>query len=162
MVTSSNPRPQSVTLALVVLLSTWSVAARATPEFPGVVEQTLGLTKIEIDPPQGCTLCHATDAGGTALRTFGELLQQYGTQPYQDSTLVAALAEVGQKEPQLIADIKAGNDPNDDPQASALPTPEYGCAASRAGAPELSGWLLAVTALTGMELRRRRRVRSAR
>ena len=100
--------------------------AGATPEFPAVVEKTLDLSKIEIDPPQGCTLCHTTDAGGPSLRTFGLLVQQYGAQPYQDSTLVAALGEVQQKDPQLIADIKAGNDPNEDPAASSLPTPSMG------------------------------------
>src|SRR5580704_9489465 len=101
--------------ALLFLVLMWSNPALATPEFPGIVEQVLDLSKITIDPPQGCTLCHTTDSGGTALRTFGALVQQYGAQPYQDNTLKEALAAVEQNQPQLIADIKAGNDPNDDP-----------------------------------------------
>jgi hypothetical protein len=121
------------------------------------VVKTLGLPAIEVDPPQGCTLCHTTDSGGKSLRAFGALVEQYGAQPYQASTLVQALAEVEQKEPQLIADIKAGRDPNDDPRASSQPTPEYGCSASRhggAGSPGLLGWLLAVVALAASRLGR--------
>jgi hypothetical protein len=148
----------ALALAFAGLLTTWSGGARATPEFPAVVEQTLGLTSITIDPPQGCTLCHTSDSGGQALRTFGALLQQYGVQPYQDDTLKGALAAVEEKEPQFIADIKAGRDPNDDQSASSIPTPEYGCAAApglpRSGAGGVAwGWPLAFIALAAVGVR---------
>jgi hypothetical protein len=143
--------------ALVSLVLTWGGAAHATPEFPGVVEQALGLSAITVDPPQGCTLCHTTDSGGTALRPFGSLMQQYGTQPYQDDSLRGALAAVEEKEPQLVADIKASRDPNDDPGASSLPTPEYGCSASRRGSLPGPGWPLAFVALAVTALLRRLR-----
>ena len=150
----------SVLLAVSV---TWGAPALATPEFPGIVEQTLGLTKIEIDPPQGCTLCHTTDSGGTSLRPFGLLLQQDGAQPYQDSTLEAALGAVAQGEPQLIEDIKAGVDPNDDPGISSTPTPSYGCSASRAAPTRSLALSLVAVAVTLVGWRRRRgEVRSAR
>jgi hypothetical protein len=148
------------------LLASSSTRASATPEFPGVVEQTLGLTSLAIDPPQGCTLCHTSDAGGTSLRAFGELLLQYGTQPYEDSTLEQALAEVDQNEPQLITDIKAGRDPNDDPNVAPLPTPEYGCnVAAKPRSPAIPSPALIVVAAGGALVvrsargRRRRRRR---
>jgi hypothetical protein len=151
---------------LFALCTTWSAAAGATPEFPGIVEQTLGLTTITIDPPQGCTLCHTSDAGGTSLRAFGTLLQQYGTQPYEDSTLEAALGEVAQNEPQLIDDIKAGRDPNDDPNVAPLPSPAYGCDLTVARRPRSSASpeliVIAVAVMfflrTAREGRRRRRL----
>jgi hypothetical protein len=147
---------RAVPLLAVALLFTWARSAGATPEFPGIVVQTLDLSGITIDPPLGCTLCHATDSGGTALRPFGTLLQQYGTQPYEDSTLEQALAQVGQNEPQLIADIKAGRDPNDDDSATALPTPSYGCALGSPSSPGGAAPLVAFTSLLAFALRRRR------
>jgi hypothetical protein len=137
--TPSSARARRLAVALLVGGAlAWSSVAQATPEFPGVVVQTLGLTKLEIDAPQGCTLCHTSDSGGTSLRTFGQLVQQYGAQPYQDSTLEGALAAVEVKEPALIDDIKAGRDPNDDPTTSSIPTPGYGC--STTGAVARSPW----------------------
>ena len=115
-------------VALAVAASiAWAQTSSATPEFPSVVVQTLGLPGVTIDAPQGCTLCHATDSGGTALRPFGLLVQQDGTQPYEDATLEGALAEIAQEEPAFIADIKAGRDPNDDDSVTTPPTPQYGC-----------------------------------
>ncbi len=151
---ASRLLPVAVSAALALA----SGNARATPEFPGVVEQTLGLSKIEIDPPQGCMLCHTTDSGGTSLRPFGLLLQQNGVQPYQDATLVAALDQVQKNEPQLIVDIKAGEDPNDDPGTSSTPTPEYGCTFSRGGRRPSAG-ALGVGCALALLLRARRRRR---
>jgi hypothetical protein len=116
---------QLVALALMI---TGTSSARATPDFPQVVVKDLGLSGITIDPPQGCTLCHPTDAGGTSLQPFGQLLQQYGVQPYDESSLEQALSQVEQNEPQLVADIKDGRDPNDDADAANLHSPQYGCA----------------------------------
>jgi hypothetical protein len=128
-------RVRSIVVVTAILAgATWSEAARATPEFPAIVVKTLGLSEITVDPPQGCTLCHSTDSGGTALRPFGTLVQQDGVQPYEDATLEQALAQIEQSQPALVADIRAGRDPNDDDSASAPPTPQYGCSVGRAGA----------------------------
>ncbi|HEY2511511.1 MAG TPA: hypothetical protein VGI39_11670 [Polyangiaceae bacterium] len=121
--------------------------ARATPDFPSVVQQALELEAITIDPPNGCTLCHTSDAGGTSLRTFGSLMQQYGAQPYDEGSLKQALGELGQNEPQLIADIKAGKDPNEDSSAGSAHTPEYGCAAGGQGDAGASEWWAPALAL---------------
>jgi hypothetical protein len=135
-------------------------SARATPDFPAVVVKVLDLKAITIDPPQGCELCHTTDSGGTSLRPFGTLLQQYGAQPYQENTLEAALGQVAQNEPELIADIQASKDPNDDTDAASdVHTPEYGCATAPARVVEQSGsWalLLALGALGALKIRRSR------
>ena len=136
--------------------------ARATPDFPMVVQQELELTVITVDPPNGCTLCHTTDVGGSSLRAFGSLLQQYGAQPYDEGSLKQALGEAAQNEPQLIADIKAGKDPNDDSSAGSAHTPEYGCVAGGREAgrrgTDASAWeLLALALGVSVAWRKRRR-----
>jgi hypothetical protein len=110
----------------------WPRAAAATPDFPAAVEQDLALPSITVDPPRGCTLCHPTDSGGTELKAFGHLLQQYGAQPYDTASLKQALAQVAIDEPQLVADIKAGRDPSSD--TTTVHTPEYGCSSATPGA----------------------------
>ena len=137
----------------------WAPTASATPEFPGIVEKTLHLPAITIDPPQGCTLCHPTDSGGSALRPLGTLVQQYGAQPYQDGTLEAALGLVQENDPQLIADIEAGRDPNDDNSSTALPTPQYGCSVGRGGGdPRLAlGWAALAVVVAAIRRSRLRR-----
>jgi hypothetical protein len=146
---------------VVTALVAASRRAEATPDFPAVVVQTLGLPQVTIDPPQGCRLCHTTDQGGTSLRPFGTLMQQYGAQPYQPSSVQAALAAVEQNEPQLVDDIKAGRDPNDDTGNANVHTPEYGCGVARGGGPAdvtlLAGTLVA---LRTWRAGRRRRGRS--
>jgi hypothetical protein len=125
-------------------------SARATPDFPQVVVRTLALPGITIDPPQGCTLCHTTDAGGTALRPFGALVLQDGAQPYEEATLEQALGQIQHDDPQLVADIQAGKDPNDDTGSAARPTPTYGCAFGgplRGGAAPWAGAIVLLTVL---------------
>jgi hypothetical protein len=118
-----------------LVVCAWPGAARATPDFPAAVVQDLGLPGITIDAPQGCTLCHTTDAGGTSLKEFGHLLQQDGLQPYDEPSLAQALAQVGGEEPQLIDDIRAGIDPSADAASTGnVHTPEYGCGVARGGA----------------------------
>jgi uncharacterized protein (TIGR03382 family) len=137
----------------------WPAKARATPDFPAAVEQDLMLSRITIDPPNGCTLCHPTDAGGTTLKPFGNLLQQYGVVPYNTASLAAALGEVEMNQPQLIADIKAGRDPS--PDINNVPTPEYGCAVtqSREGSGPGAAWCVSVALFAvGRARRRARRV----
>jgi MYXO-CTERM domain-containing protein len=140
-----------VTLVTVTLAS---ASAFATPNFPSAVVRDLGLNGVTIDPPQGCTLCHPTDTGGTSLRPFGNLLQEYGVAPYDEPSLATALAQVTQNEPQLIDDIRNGVDPNGDIKAAtSVHTPENGCAVGR-GAPA-PGWWLALVAWAAMRRRKR-------
>jgi hypothetical protein len=124
---------QKLGVAVAALALAWSGRAAATQDFPGVVKDTLELPAITVDPPQGCRLCHETDEGGAALRSFGKLMQQYGVKPYDEGSLKIALAQLNLDEPRLIDDIRAGRDPNDDTNGQAnLHQPEYGCSVSDA------------------------------
>jgi hypothetical protein len=152
---SRRARLRVAAFGAVLLSLAWAGVARATPDFPAVVVKTFDLPAIQIDPPQGCELCHTSDSGGTSLRPFGALLLQYGVQPYEETTLEQALGEVEQNEPQLVADIKAGRDPNDDTGSADVHTPEYGCAAAGAPAHGRLAWLAALAPLA-LTLRRRR------
>jgi hypothetical protein len=117
-----------------LLAATWSATATATPDFPAAVVQDLGLPGITIDPPQGCTLCHTTDSGGTSVKPFGSLLLQDGVQPYDEPSLAQALTQIEQDEPQLIEDIRGGLDPSDDASiAGNVHSPEYGCSVAQLG-----------------------------
>jgi hypothetical protein len=146
----------------------WPAAAHATPDFPAAVVQDLGLPGITIDAPQGCTLCHTTDAGGTSLKEFGHLLQQDGLQPYDEPSLAQALAQVGGEEPQLIDDIRAGIDPSADAASTGnVHTPEYGCgvAIGAAGGPmgaQGGAVTCAAMLLAAVVVRRRLRTSTAR
>jgi len=153
-----------------LLVSAWPAPARATPDFPGAVVQDLGLPGITVDAPQGCTLCHTTDAGGTSLKEFGHLLQQDGLQPYDEPSLAQALAQVGQEEPQLIDDIRAGMDPSADAaNTGSVHTPEYGCAVARVGGGDAGGrglgregaWAGVASLVVGWIVRRRLRTSTA-
>jgi hypothetical protein len=147
-------RLKSIVCGCALALS-WATRAFATPEFPDAVAKDLGLSSITVDPPQGCMLCHPTDAGGTSLRPFGKLLQQYGLVPYNESSLKQALLALEQNEPQLVDDIRAGRDPNEDPRAAIVHAPAYGCAVVPLGVPAglAPGALLLVLGL--LVLRRR-------
>jgi hypothetical protein len=135
-----------------------SGAAHATPDFPQAVVQDLGLPSITFDAPNGCTLCHPNDSGGTSLLPFGDLLQSLGVTPYDENSLSVALAQVESDDPQLISDIKAGKDPNSDVSGGA--SPEYGCSAAKPGRPALAALpLLLASALVVAIYRRTRRTR---
>jgi hypothetical protein len=135
------------TIALVLVRAATCVVALAlpstalaTPDFPAAVVRDLALPGITIDAPQGCTLCHTTDSGGTSLDAFGHLLQQNGLQPYDEPSLAQALDRVGQEDPQLVDDIRAGVDPSADATSTGnVHTPEYGCAIGRGEQPAPSG-----------------------
>jgi len=150
-------RTRGAIVAVVLALAlTGASSARATPDFPQAVVEDLGLPGITIDPPQGCKLCHPTDSGGTSLQPFGQLLQQYGVQPYDESSLKEALSQVQQNEPQLVTDIEDGRDPNQDPDAANLHSPRYGCALEGGPmAPSLSsmGTFVAIALLRSMRRR---------
>jgi hypothetical protein len=130
----------------------------ATPEFPGVIQQQLGLAQ-----PPPCTICHATNAGGvgTVVKPFGIYLRSRGLVPFDDASLRnALLADIAERHSSSggltdIDALKAGQDPNGT-QGSNL-VPAYGC--SSVG-PELD--LLTVSALGTWLWLRRRRARSLR
>jgi hypothetical protein len=125
-----------VAALIVGLALSWAATCSATPDFPAVVVRALSLPGITFDPPQGCTLCHPTDAGGTSLSTFGALVRQDGASPYNETSLEQALTQIELDEPRLIDDIKAGRDPSADTSAANVHSPEYGCALGRGPAPE--------------------------
>jgi hypothetical protein len=144
---------QSIVVALVI---TGTSSARATPDFPHVVVEDLGLPGITVDPPMGCKLCHPTDGGGSSLQPFGQLLQQYGAQANDENSLRQALSRVEQNDPQLIADIEDGRDPNLD--AGDVHTPQYGCALTggrTAGSLPSMAALVAILLLAAMRRRPR-------
>ena len=159
----SRRRTRGALVAVVLGLAiTGTSKARATPDFPQAVVDDLGLPGITIDPPQGCKLCHPTDAGGTSLQPFGELLQQYGVQPYDEGSLKEALSEVQQNEPQLVADIEDGRDPNQDPEAANLHSPQYGCALEGGPMARSFSSMATFVAIALLRSMRRRASRAAR
>ena len=120
-----------------------AIALLATPDFPGVMQQQLDLP----NAPR-CTVCHATDAGGsgTVTKPFGVFLVSRGLQPGdEDSLRNALLADIGESHFSNggqwtdVAALKAGDDPN----GGSGPAPAYGCS-SNASAPSLWTLLLLV------------------
>ena len=120
-----------------------ALALLATPDFPGVLQQQFGLP----NTPR-CTVCHATDAGGsgTATRPFGVYLRSRGLQAGDDDSLRnALLADIGENHSSNggqttdVVALKAGDDPNGD----SGPTPAYGCS-SNSAAPSVFMLLLLV------------------
>jgi hypothetical protein len=134
---------------------TWAATSSATPDFPAVVAQYLSLPSLAIDPPQGCKLCHPTDAGGTSLSPFGTLVLQDGAVPYDESSLRNALAQIELDDPQLIDDIKAGRDPNSDPNAGNVHAPQYGCGLAQKAEP--TPWVIAAAVALALGASARRR-----
>ena len=153
----------------VLIVAAWSTPAVASPSFPATVDQDLMLTgskTIEMGaaPPDGCLLCHTTEAGGLGTNNqFGTLMLQDGATAEEPATVGPALNEISTHEPRAITDIIMGINPNDDPTAleGALPIPSYGCAVGPAHERRrASGWApLAALGLawTGLAARRRRR-----
>jgi hypothetical protein len=123
-----------------LIVAAWSSPAVASPSFPATVDQDLMLTgSMTIEkaaaPPDGCLLCHTTEAGGLGTNNqFGTLMLQDGTTAEEPATVGPALNDIAANEPRAIHDIVMGINPNDDPTAlqGALPVPSYGCAVGRA------------------------------
>jgi len=130
------------------------VAMLATPEFPAVIQQQLGLTQ-----PPACTICHATDAGGpgTVVKPFGMYLVSRGLVPFDDNSLRnALLADMGEHHSSGagltdIDALKAGEDPNGT-QGSG-PVPAYCCST----ADPTGSLLTLLVSGTWLTLRRRGR-----
>jgi hypothetical protein len=140
----------------------WSADARATQSFPGVVDATLALPTRGVEtifPPDGCHLCHVEEAGGKPHTPFGTLVYASGAIPYQDSTLVAALNSIEMNQPQLIADLRAGMDPNADMSTSSQnldPVISYGCGSIARGPCSPCGAVLVLGSGLVALVRRRR------
>lgn len=142
-----------------------SLPAAATSSFPGVIRDTLGL-----DGSPGCTACHTTPGGGggTATRPFAVSLRDAGLQPFNNSSLEAALAQLETEGTDSdgdgvgdIDELRAGSDPNGAGGADGGPEPEpvqygFGCAQGAAAGPLLSGLLL-LSVAAGRRRRRRGR-----
>jgi hypothetical protein len=139
--------------------------ASASPTFPGVVDTYIGMPSQAqtICPPDGCHLCHVNETGNLPNVRFGNLVASYGAQQEMPNSLVAALAAVEANDPQYIADLKAGTNPNDDTTMAAAtnidPQPVYGCGSISASrtAPGGVGVTL-VGVLVALRMRRRRRL----
>jgi hypothetical protein len=153
--------------ALAFLAAGAPLVARATPDFPAVVEATYGLNSVPVDPPLGCELCHQDDSGGlpSTLRPFGRLLyDQFHVQAYDDDSLRTGLAQLDAQYMNLGDDIATGKDPNVDLSGGEGgivdpdPVPMYGCAVgpgSRAGGSGAAG-IFAVFAAIALYRPRRR------
>jgi hypothetical protein len=100
----------------------------ATPNFPGDIQQQLGLAQ-----PPPCTICHATNAGGpgTVVKPFGIYLQSRGLVPFDDASLRNALmADIAERHSSSggltdVDALRAGLDPNGVQGTNLMPT--YGC-----------------------------------
>jgi hypothetical protein len=147
-------------VALLALL--WGSHASANPDYPAAVVAALGLPGVTIDPPNGCKLCHQNESGGLPLNGFGSLMEnEYGVQkadvPESVKTAMMALEAM---QPNLVADIRAGIDPNTDLNGASIPPqPEYGCAIGQpspeGGGTGLAAWAL-VAGFAAMQARRAR------
>lgn len=131
----------------------------ATPNFPSVIQQRIGLAQ-----PPPCTVCHATDAGGagTVVKPFGIYLQSRGLVPFDEASLRNALmADIAEHHSSGggltdIDALKAGLDPNGTGGSNLMPA--YGCSSASSSLDLLA--LFALGAWLG--LRRRRRMDVAR
>jgi len=136
-------RPHRLLLALAFSVP---VVAGATPDFPAAIARDLHLSA-----PPACTICHATDAGGsgTVVKPFGKYMVSRGLVPFDETSLANALAaaagENHDSDGDGISDIEAlqrGLDPNGSSgKVPAVPDPTFGC--SVAPGSDGSVWLLA-------------------
>lgn len=144
-------RTSGLLLALAVLAA--PIAARATPDFPEAIARDL-----QLSAPPPCTICHATEAGGsgTVTKPFGKYLVSRGLVPFDENSLAGALAAAAGEQHDTdgdgVSDIDAlrrGLDPNGTAAgASALEDPTFGCSA--VGGGEGSTWLLALVVGLGV------------
>ena len=152
-------------LALVLALVLTSRSAMASPPYPAIVQEQWSLPTTP-----ACTLCHATDSGGTGtvVTYFGRQMQAFGLRAEDESSLIEALARDktehtdsdGDGEPDYDSLVSAKS-PNSGPgpKGGGPPAPEWGCAMGNIyarPAHALSIVVIFAFALGGA-LRRRRR-----
>jgi len=172
-VQSVRKRPVAkASLSLLALGSAlaWASPAMASPSFPATVDADLDLptTWVEkmVAPPDGCLLCHKTEAGGLGnTNAFGTEMKRSGATAEVTATVKGALASIAASDPLAIADIKMGENPNDDAKwlagsTSVDPVPGYGCGSISPGEPRGFGKLgifgLIVAAMMARRARSRR------
>lgn len=137
--------------------------ANATPDFPDVVAEHLGLSS-----PPGCELCHTgTQARGTVTTPFGVSMRSRGAQAYDEDSIRTALdaleAEKKDSDGDGVPDIdelRNGGNPNG---TGGTIKPEYGCAVMPPSS-DVIRWELGIPlgALLALRLRRMRRTRAHR
>jgi hypothetical protein len=149
------------TLTVAAFLCSFAVGARAnaTAGFPSEIETHLGLQAGAISmiaPPDGCHLCHINgSSGGDPLTAFGTLMKSSGAVKNENATVDGALDALQASNPNIIADLKSGMDPNLDQDAGTVNvglTPHYGCgsvSAGRASLPRGGVLLVGMAAVLG-------------
>jgi len=148
---------------LLVLAVTSPLAARATPNFPAAIARDL-----QLSAPPPCTICHATNAGGTGtvVKPFGKYLLSRGLAPFDENSLAGALGAAAGERHDTDGDgildvdaLKQGLDPNGSSKsATALEDPTFGCASTRGGGGTSTVLLalVVVLRLASAQLSRRR------
>jgi hypothetical protein len=129
----------------------WSASAQASQQFPSALSDELGMPCAP-----NCTICHATDAGGsgTVVKPFGIAAWIAGPIIKQDVDSVRrALGKMRTANPPIDSDgdgvpdideLSAGNDPNSAGDAR-ICGPNYGCGAHISRVPPAqSGMALAI------------------
>jgi MYXO-CTERM domain-containing protein len=148
----------------------WAVPARATPNFPAVIQQVVGSAA-----PPPCTICHNNPNGGlgTVTTVFGMYMRSRGLVPYDENSLRNALAAASAEQHVSNGDgisdtqaLREGLDPNAGsggaPTQSPLPPPDYGCGAQVASGQggSASGPFLVAAGIAIVRRRRRSMLRA--
>ena len=156
--------PARTLLVAVVVLA--PLSARATEDFPSVVERELSMT---YGPPP-CSVCHLADvqARYSVDTSFGQALRDRGVVAYDQDSLRRALDSLRQhrvdSDGDGISDVDElvdGTDPNLPEGLDPVGQVRYGCVVSRGGATAgaTSVWPLLAVSLLGVAAARRRRAR---
>jgi hypothetical protein len=149
-------------LAGSVAASLWAATASASTTFPQAVDDHLKLTgnmriEVAVAPPDGCLLCHMTEAGGFGTNNaFGTELRMHGAVGAEPSTVGPALDSLEASDPHSIDDISMGINPNNDHSMpiAVLPQPEYGCTMTAPSGRETDVPAAFIAALVGVALLR--------
>jgi MYXO-CTERM domain-containing protein len=153
-------------LKAIVCVFSFAGAARATPNFPGAIQRELGLQN-----PPACTICHATDQGGTGtvVKPFGIYVRSRGLIPFDEASLHTALqAAAGERHDSSgtgVSDIdklKAGQDPNPVSAGTGsgpAEAPTHGCSMAGGSPSSLLPFAVLVAGLLHRRFRRRRSAR---
>ncbi len=162
---------RAIAVVVAALLALTALPARATPNFPGAVQRTLGA----VAAPD-CSICHVNGrvGRGTVNTGFGTAMRARGLVLYDEGSLAGALAAMEVDRVDSDGDgvidvdaIRRGNSPNGAGEA-ALPDetiPSYGCfgrVAPRRPSPDAVVPGLALVAFAVLAARRRGRGQRAR